>query len=204
MKAFSQFYDDLLPLVTGCPTAMADHALKRAVREWCDRTLCWRDWLADVTTLADENNYDFEVQATQEVVQVLRATLDGAEVDVLSPDNLPTNWRTADWCDRAAIVTTDGVSFTLVPMPSAGQTVAVEVALRPSDTATTVEDFIHARYCAQIAKGAAARLHAMPGKPYTYPASTARAEFESDIARVASEVAHAFSRTPLRVRASFL
>jgi hypothetical protein len=203
--AFTYFYDDLMPLVPGCPMAMANKALLRAAQEWCEKTLCWRAWLDDVTTLTDENTYDFNVVAGQEVVQLLRATLDGQDILVMTPDSIPANWRTSTaWSDRTGIFTQDASSFVLVPTPAADLIVQTEVALRPTNTATGVEDAIFAAYANEIATGAAARLHAMPGKPYTYAASTARKEFQDAIATTASEVWHAFSRAPQRVRASFL
>jgi hypothetical protein len=205
MKVWTQFYDYLMPHVPGCPMAMANLQLRLAAQEWCDKTLCWRAWLDDVTTLTDENSYDFPVTSTQEVVQLLRATLDGQSIEVLTPDSVPANWQSdTSWSRRRGIFTQDAASFVLVPMPAADLIVQTEVALRPSNTATGVEDAIFAAYVNEIATGAAARLHAMPGKPYTYAASTARKEFNDAIATTASEVWHAFSRAPQRVRASYL
>jgi hypothetical protein len=199
------FYDDLLPLVPGCSQAMADKVLLRAAQEWHERTLCWRSWLYDVTTTTDENTYAFGFDARSELVQLLRSRLDGQEQDVLTADSIPANWQAdTSWCDRKGIFTTDNANFVLVPMPAADLVVSNEVALRPSNAATGVDSAIFARYGYEIALGAAARLHEMPGKPYSDANSTARARFETAIARAASDVWHGSSRAPQRVRARFL
>jgi hypothetical protein len=203
--AWIGFYDDLLPLVPGCSQAMADKVLLRAAQEWHERTLCWRSWLYDVTTTTDENTYAFGFDARSELVQLLRSRLDGQEQDVLTADSIPANWQAdTSWCDRKGIFTTDNANFVLVPMPAADLVVSNEVALRPSNAATGVDSAIFARYGYEIALGAAARLHEMPGKPYSDANSTARARFETAIARAASDVWHGSSRAPQRVRARFL
>jgi hypothetical protein len=205
VKLWTTFYDYLMPLAPGCTQAFADQQLRLAAREWCDKTLCWRLWLDDVTTVTDVNEYDFGAATGQEVVQLLRATLDAQDLDVLTADSIPANWRSdTGWSDRQGIFTVDAKTFILVPQPAAGLIAQTEVALRPTIDATGVEDFIFASYVNEIATGAAARLHAMPKKPYSYPQSTARAEFNAAIDKAASDVSHAFSRAPARVRASFL
>jgi hypothetical protein len=205
MQAWENFYPYLLPLVPGCPYPTADLQLRLASQEWCDKTLCWRIWLGDVTTTTDENTYAFGFASGSELVQLLRSTLDGQEQDVLTADSIPANWQSdTSWCDRKGIFTTDGENFVLVPMPAADLVVSNEVALRPSNAATGVEDAIFSAYANEIATGAAARMHAMPGWSFSYPQSTARSEFNEAIASAASDVWHGYSRAPQRVRARFL
>jgi hypothetical protein len=202
---WASFLDDLMPLAPGCTQLMANKVLLRAAQEWCERTLCWRAWLSDVTTTTDENTYAFGLSAEQDLVQLLRSTLDGVEIDVLTADSIPANWQAdTSWSDQRGIFSTDGANFVLVPMPAADLLVANEVALRPANAATGVDSAIFAAYANEIALGAAARLHAMPKKPYSYPQSTARAEFEDSIHKAASDVWHGTSRAPTRVRARFL
>lgn len=203
MKAWNAFYDYLMPLVPQCPQPMANLHLRLAAQEWCDRTLSWREWLDDVTTTGDLS-YDFGVSSTQDVVQLLRATLDGQDLPVITPDQLPSNWRTSSAGCIRGIFTLDTQTFNVVPTQAAGLIVQTEVALRPSNTATGVEDSLFRSYANEIATGAAARLHAIKKKPYSDAQSTARGEFNEAIDKVASEVWHAYSRAPLRTRASFL
>lgn len=205
MKAWTTLYDYLMPLAPGCSQAMADLQLRIAAQEWCDKTLCWRVWLDDVTTEADVNQYDFETGIGQDVVQLLRATLDGHDLEVITVDTVPANWRSdTSFSEHKGIFSVDSETFILVPMPDVGLIVQTEVALRPTNDATGIEDFIFNSYASDIATGAAARLHAMPKKPYSYPQSTARAQFQAAIDSTASDVWHAFSRAPARTRASFL
>lgn len=203
MKPFSAFYDYLLPWVPGCSLAMANLQLRLAAQEWCDRTLCWRQWLDDVTTSGVQEPYDFNTSSGQQVAQLLRANLDGREIAVLTADQVPSNWRTTGASCVRGIFTLDSEAFNVVPTQAAGLIVQTEVALRPSNTATGVEDSVFSSYVEEIAMGAAGKLHAMPKKPWSLPQSASLAMFTDAIDKVASEVAHAYSRAPNRVRASF-
>lgn len=202
MKLWSAFLDDLMPMVPGCPQPMAEFHLRRAAQKFCERTLCWREWLDDQTTAGEETFY-FGVDTKQEVVQLLRATLDGQEMDVISADKLPANWRSGNAVVRG-IFTLDRDSYFIVPTPGTGVVVQTEVALKPSNTATGISDELFRHYVDHIALGAAARLHSTVGTPYSNPQSTARAQFDAAVAEVASDVDKAHSRTANRVRAHFL
>lgn len=203
MKTWDQFYPYVLPQVPGFVLPTVDIQLRLAAQEWCERTLCWREWLDDVTTTATDLQYDFEVDTDKQVVQLLRATLDGQDLEVLTPDQLPSNWRTAAaGCDRG-IFTIDRVSFNVVPQQAADLVVQTEVALKPSITARGVDDQVFSQYVNEIANGAIGRMHMMPGAPWALPNSPLPAQFQAAIDKTASDVWHAHSRAPMRIRASF-
>lgn len=195
MKAWSQFYPYVQPKVPGVVLPTIDFQLRLAAQEWCEKTLCWRDTLDPVTTNGVDRVYDFNVDLTQLVVQILGATLDGNPLDVLSIGDMPSNWRTSDACDKAIFGLFAASQFAVVPLQSTGLSVITEVALMPSNTATGVTDEIFARYVKHIARGALAELQPQGGH---------REAFENAINEVASEVSHSFGNGPARVRASFL
>jgi hypothetical protein len=204
MKTWDQFYDYLLPWVPGCPTPMADLHLRLAARTFCEGTLCWRDWLDDVTTNGTDVLYDFETDTTQDVVQLLHANLDGCSIRVIRQEDVPGDWRTNTCIDRSIFAVSNTEQFAVVPLQAAGLIVQTEVALMPSLTASGVEDHVFKSYVQEIAMGAAASLHALPKKPYSDPQSTAGGRFKAAIDTTATDVLHSFSRAPVRTRARFL
>ena len=204
MKLWSEFYDYLMPWVPGCPSGMADLHLRMAARKFCDGTLCWRDWLDNTTTIANTVVYDFETDTTQDVVQLLHANFDGCSIPVIRQEDVPRDWRTNTCVGISIFALTNAEQFALVPVQAAGLIVQTEVALRPSVSATGIEDHIFNSYAELIALGAAGSLAALPKKPYSDHTSTAEARFREAINDTAADVLHSFSRAPVRVQARFL
>lgn len=204
MKKWADFYDYLLPDVPGCPLAMADLQLRQAAREFCETTLAWVEWLDDVTTVADVLEYDFDLTPLQEVIQLQRATIDDKNLPVASERDIPPDWRVSASMDRC-VFTLDKKAFYVVPAQSAGLLVATQCALKPSQTAAGVEDFIHEQYAEVIASGAKARLMLSPKKPYTDGTLAAyhRGVFDSKCSEIAWQVAKSHGNAPRRTRSHY-
>lgn len=202
MQGWSSFYPDVLRKVPGAIIPVVDMELRKAAQEFCEKTLCWRDWLDPLTTTGTDLTYDFNVSSDQVVVQLLNVTLDNKPIDVLSRSQVPADWRTAGYVGTAAFSMTNRTQFSVIPLQAAGIAIATEVALKPSNTATGVNDDIFGQYKDVIAGGAIGRLHALPG--WGVPGSDYAEKFQEAIARIAIDVFHASSPGPARVRASFL
>lgn len=204
MKKWADFYDYLLPDVPGCPLGMADLQLRLAAREFCDKTLVWVEWLDDVTTVADVLEYDFDLTPQQEVIQLQRATIDDKHLPVLSERDIPSNWRVSASMDRS-IFTLDKKVFYVVPAQSAGLAVATQCALKPSQAAIGVEDFIYEQYADVIAAGAKAKLMLSPKKPYTDGTLAAfhGGKFDSKCSEIAWQVAKSHGNAPRRNRSHY-
>lgn len=200
---WADFYPHVSPLVSGCPYPTIDHHLRLASQDFCQRTLCWRKWLDPVTTTEDEDTYDLNIDGGQEIVQLLRATLDGSKIDVLAQDDLPANWQEGAG-GVSGLFTPDRIQFVVLPVPAADLSVLIEAAVKPSNTATGIDDAVARHYMNHIATGAVARIHAMPGRDFSVANSPSRKEYEDLLAQAASEVFHAFSRAPRRVRGQYL
>ena len=204
MTPWANFMDHLLPDVPGCVPAMAVIALRHAAREFCERTKVWDVWLDPQSTCADAVEYDFEIDRTQEVVKLLQATLAGAPLAILSVNDLPADWNEGGHCPRG-IFTQDRRTFNLLPKMADGLEIRTRVALKPSMTATGVEDSIFSQYAEDICTGAKARLMFSPKKPYTDNALALlhRDTFGGRCDAVARQVEKSFSRTPRRTTAVF-
>ncbi|MCY1167131.1 hypothetical protein D9M73_70880 [compost metagenome] len=204
MKAWSEFYDSLLPDLPGCTPTMANVALRHAAREFCSKTLAWNEWRGPQDTSATSIEYDFDVASTEDVVKLLGATLAGNDLLVLAQNDLPLDWTTAPGC-RSGIVTIDRRSFFVLPQRDAGLAIRTWIALQPSKKGLGVPDALFAQYEEDICAGAKARLMLSPKKPYsdTGLAGVHRLDFDQRIARATRAVEKSFSRVPRRVVAHY-
>lgn len=169
MKAWSEFYRDVLPEVTGCPEPSMNLALLRTAQQFFSRAHVWTVWLDNTTTIADATEYDIELEPGSELVKMKRATLDGRPIRLTTPDSLPDDWKTNSAGIDTCVFTTDNKTITLLPANAAGLILRVEATLKPSNTATGVEDSYFDQYVDIIAMGAKARLMQQQGMSFSNP-----------------------------------
>lgn len=194
MKAWSQFFPDVLPEVPGCPDPMLERALLRSAQDFCAGAHVWRVWLDTITTIASVTEYDIELAAHSELVKLERAAMDGRPLPVITPEMLPDDWHTSASA-RNGVFTHDRKTLTLTTSPAAGLALRVEATLKPSNNATGVEDFLFDQYVDQIAMGALARLMQKSAMPWSNPAKGLELErqFEQAIAGINFQRWRAFS-----------
>lgn len=197
MKTWADFYTFYLADLPGCTSFAAANELRRAAQEFCGRTRVWRVDLDPTITNAKEDTYEFELEDDWLLCKVLAAKLDDADLNILTPSD--------DLRGATGILPLDQTQFTLFPQPGAKQRVYITAALKPSNEADGVEDYVFDHYAEKIAYGAKARLMMRPNKPYSDPAMAERFEekFEQAIADATWNAAKAYSQAPLRTRAKF-
>ena len=205
MKTWNQFYDYLLPDVPDCPLVMANLALRIAAQQFCEKTLAWNEQLDANLIIADTLGYDFNILSSQEVVQLRSATIGDSDLPIISERDLPSDWRT-NGTGRRGCFTLDRTTFYVVPQATAGDSVQVTVALKPSNTATGIGNDIFSNYVDEIALGAKARLQKTPRKPYTDHTLGAnnQVEFDRKCSEIAWQVAKSFGQTARRTKAHFV
>ncbi|MFN5350883.1 MAG: hypothetical protein ACK5A0_15350 [Polaromonas sp.] len=205
MKIWSDFYDNLLPDVPDCNPAMADIALRHAAREFFEKTRVWDELRGPVVTTANTIEYTFTTDTAQEdVVKLLGGTLEDLPLNILSVNNLQSNWQTS--ISRiSGLMTQDRKSFYLLPARTAGLNIKTRIALKPCLVATGIPDEFFNQFVEEICMGAKARLMLSPKKPYTDLSLGAanRQMFEDKIAETARKVEKSFSRTSRRVVAHY-
>lgn len=204
MKVWSQFFSDILIDVPGCPDPTVERGLLRAAQAFCIGTQVWKLWLENITTQANVTEYDFELEPKSELVKLERATLDGRSLLITTPQSLPDDWRTNSAGLADCIFTSDRKTLTLLPTKVAGLVLRVEAVLKPSNSATGVEDFIFDQYGEVIAMGALARLLQQSNTPYSNPAKGLALDerFKESIAAVGFQHWRAFSSARPRSRLS--
>lgn len=167
MKTWDQFFPDILVHVPGCPDPTVEHAVLRAAQEFLDTTRVWKIWLDDTATVADQTEYFLPLESNSELVRLERATLDGRQIDVRAEEDLPADWRSYPNTLSTGVHSTDRKTMVLLPAQQSGLVLMVQASLKPSETATGVENDLFDLYREAISAGAVARLKDEVDKPYT-------------------------------------
>lgn len=180
MATFAQFYDDVLPEVPGCPTALAEKHIKNACIDFLRRTQILRKTISNLdhpggTTPLNLTSTDF-VASTERVIAVLGVWVANKPLTVRSVEQMQEEWP--DWMERTGepmYAVQEDTALWLVPSPAAAQTntIKVRVSYAPNESATTIPDTAFEQYREHIAFGAKGRLLAIPKKPWTDPSIAA-------------------------------
>lgn len=172
-----------------------------AAREFCDRSLIWRDWLACVKSVSPVTEYTFTLPTGAEIVRLEAVTLDDAEVPVESFTAPALDWQASPADLEQQAITDDLVKFRLTGAEVSG-TVKARVALKPTTAATTLPDLLASRYLEGICAGAAARVLSTVGAEFYRPmdAQVLRDAFEASVAAAAGDVFRGLRSQRPRVR----
>lgn len=204
MRPWADFHGDVIPYVIGCPVPSADHALRRSAQEFFERTRVWRVNLDPVIT-STETEYDIELEPQSELVRIERGTIADRPLNVLNADSLPANFRSQPDCHRDSVFTTDRKVLQLANTPAIGEALKLEVSLKPSNTASGIQDFLFDQYVQVIAWGALSKLMLQPNADYVNPklAMVNRQMFEEAMVNVNVANWRGFSSSRPRAKASF-
>ena len=214
--AMTSWYDELLPDMPGLDTPIGLNRIRAAVIDFCQRARCWVIDGAAITSVANTAVYALPAStvASTEDVGVIRVTYNnGTQVTELAPISRARAaakygdaWMTYAG-DPLYFLQDDPSSVRLLPVPSTGlaNALVISIAIKPIRTATVVPDWFFSNYFETIAKGAKARLFAVPKKPWTDLALSQhyQSQFESDILQASSDrSAGDFGKYRLRVIAN--
>lgn len=185
----SAWYPDINMRIIGVPQPTQLIALRDAIRSFCEKTHLWKETLAEIDIVASTNVYTI-TKANAEIVMVLNAKYkqpksDGTESDddqyyTLTPavdetlDRILTGsweWRTtsapseyyiSDYTEPEAWV----LSFTEIPDTASIDGLRVKVAIKPDNSATTVEDFFYSNHKDAITYKACSILYGLTAMPW--------------------------------------
>jgi hypothetical protein len=208
MAAFSQFYDDVLPEVPGCPVALAEKHIKNACIDFLTRTQIMRKTVSNLDHPGGASPLDLTttafVTSTEKVVSVLGVWFNNEPLDIKSVEQMQEEW--ADWMERTGTplyAVQEGTALWLVPSSAAVQTntIRVRVSYSPNESATSLPDAAFEAYREQIAFGAKGRLLAIPKKPWTDPSIAGEylRSYSRTIDALSIKAARGGARAPMRV-----
>lgn len=201
-KAWSDWYNDVLPDVPGCPELIAANAIKLAAIEFCERSFVYLVDHAPIDATDGTGEYDWAPDGSAKVVRPETVWYDKKELTPVTRDQLAdmhAYWP--DWEGTPLYFVQEQLEkLIVVPKPDADLSdgIRAKVSIRPSQSAGGIHAFIWEKYLEPIASGAKARLFAMKRKPWTDGAlaSYHKGVFDDaiDKARLASFKGHVRSR----------
>jgi hypothetical protein len=201
--AWSLLNQEAITFVAGCPVFLVETEVKAAAREFLRRSTAWRDRKVDLlTTVADEDEYAYDLPANAELNRVHVAWNGTTEVDVQVPgeeDDSETADTDTEWMIG---VLEGGQGFRLTPAAStAGVELTGTVSYVTATNAAGIPQWIYDEWHYGIACGAAARLLKQVSRPWSNPQASVMLQEQFDVAiREASNRAGPVTRRPLRVR----
>lgn len=203
-KAFSAFYDALLPELPGCTTGMLDYHLRAVARDFCDRTSAWRAECLAVTSVEDTLTYFLLLgEANTDLVKLTKLVVD----DVLQWQDKqedPDDTEVARYRPHKPPFTLNdaGDQFTLEEQPT-GE-IVFTAAMKPKLTVTTLPDVLFNVHLEAIRTGVLSRLMRMGGKKWTDRdlAVAYEADFNAHMNHAAIAPTRGYVRAPLRTRGS--
>lgn len=165
----------VLPDVPGCPIVMVENAILTAAIEFCDKSLYWTYDHDPITVVANVPEYELSLPDDSQLIQILdTAKLNNKDISQRTRvwlNNNVTNWQTLTqnqpehfYIQRPWVIRLVGI-----PMVTSINGLVLEIALKPTPTATTLPDVVFNEWFEAISYGARSKLMEMPGKEWSEP-----------------------------------
>ncbi len=196
------FLPMVLPYAPGCADIQAEHAVRQAATEFCDRTDAWTLDLDEMLTVAGETDYEMEVDSQSTVTRLLRVRIGGIDVPMVRRGNSAG----IEYSPAQVAMAVDRSTLRILAAPAVDNVpVLVSVALSPSPRAERIDDTVARPHANSIVYGALSRLLMMPGKPFTdmRAAQTFEAKFTEAINTARTRAFYANAHAPARVVPSY-
>lgn len=178
MTAHTSFLDYVLPQVPGATNEMALLEIKNTIIDFCEKSLLLQIDHDPVTAINGIMDYDLEPPSGRLVVKIIRAWYKNIILEPVGPDEIYTpsiyNQNSGALVrreDPRLITQKDARTFSVYPIPNetVSNSITLRVALKPTRTSTSIDDFIFEDYAEIIGHGAISRLCISPDKPYSNP-----------------------------------
>lgn len=166
----AKVWDDFLPLIEpilrSCPRATIRTYLAQVSADFFARTYLWRTEIDAIYLAPNQIEYDLDAEAVvEDVIAVVyeEKVLDRTDLRFIPAERLgETGEPRSFWmyADR---------SIKVFPTPTARGRMTVTAVLKPSRTATGVEDWIYETWADVLVSGTVGRLARLPGKDWTDP-----------------------------------
>jgi hypothetical protein len=212
MKSLSPFMSRILPHVSGCPDVLAQEALLDTAIEFCEKTLVVQQTLDPLPTVSGEVEYTLEAPAHQAVVMPVAAWFNTTMLKPVAANEVRNVQAYTNFVSGFELAEGDPTHYFWVapgsvgmyPIPDATTdgTITVRAALKPTRTATQLEDVLFDDWIDPLVSGTLARLHASKDQIWSSAdRSLLRSrEFRAGVQRARIEQSMGRIRTTLRVQ----
>ena len=171
------FLDYIMPHVPGCLVDIAKHELRNTIIDFCERTLILQRDIDNISVVKGQIDYDLDPPTGYKVCKIMKAWYLSNELIPTAPDMVAApqvyNQSMTDAPSQNGIpggyIQKDNETFSVYPAPaeSVANAITMRVALKPTRTSTSIEDFLFEDYAEVIAKGTLKRLMLQPAKTYS-------------------------------------
>lgn len=173
MSTLDSFLPEVRPWAPGVPDTTAFKALRGAAIEFCERTKLWKYESTTTVLSTDPATSTITKPAGSAVFDIEVSLFDGTELEPKTTrdlDEIMPGWRTGDigTGQPAYITQIEQNTLTLVPATYVDGELYLCLRLKPSQTATTLPDFL-SDYAECLGWGALGRLLTIPGQSYSNP-----------------------------------
>lgn len=170
MKALSAFYPRILPYLPGCSEPMVNQVLVNSAIEFAEASLTIRQNLDPFNTVVGISEYDLDPPSiNHDINRVMGVMVDGKELHPGMAEAIRNDLPTAHAKPRGFYTdrTDNTFMLRLTPPPDGVYPVVVAVTLRPSRSATQLDDDMYNIWIDPIVSGAIARAMMIPDQPFT-------------------------------------
>lgn len=197
-----------MPLDVPYPTAI--NALRMAAIEFCDRSMVYVADLDPVSVVADEATYSLDAPNGTKVVRIEQAWFNGVKLTPTTRLDLARDY--ANWPTITGSPThytqenTEEVILFPKPTSALADGLTMKVALKPSRTATVIENWLLEKYQDDIFYGAKWHLFEMTDKPWANgdAAMYCKAKFDESITAAQLSASKGMGKARLRTTPQYL
>lgn len=208
MSTLANFYDQLMPELPGITTDMVDLHLRETAREFCVTTSAWLSPLAAINLVAAQDTYTLVLPTDSVLVRIKKLTLAGVLLwEESHRDSQDYSFPCPKYVrnDPPFLLSNDLTTITLIPdeVPTAALAggMVITAALKPTESATTLPDFLKSQYSEAMRYGTLARLMMMKKPWVDRPlASEYASRYQKHLNFAAYQAQVGNTRQPLRVK----
>lgn len=199
---FETLADKCLPSVPNCPRFVIIKALREAAIEMCEVSDIWVAEVEDLLVTANISDYDLSPPTGAVINHVLDIyRTNGNSRWALAKTTQQNILTSASTGTPSAYAMTDSNTIQFAPTPSDTATLKVLYSLKPSNTATSIPDFVAKENEDALMYGATYRLLSMPSTSWSNPPMAAEhyRRWRSALGRIVRKVKFGYSGAPLTV-----
>ena len=210
MANFSTLYPRLQTEALGAPPALMDLKIRDAARQFMKEVPAWREDHANIAIVTDQSDYTLTAPTDSEIVRIIYTSFQGTTQNKsrsLAP--VPEIMLRRDYQELEGspqyFMTPKLGTMTLVPTPNinvSGDLTRINLQLRPSRDASTIDDNVLDRWEEDIMVGAVWLMYDMQDQPWTNKAEARRYKlrFIKSWADARRELDKGYNRVDLRVK----
>jgi hypothetical protein len=174
--AFSELVPEVLATASACPTPTIVRNLRNAARELCEQSDCYRFTIDNTVVVANQSDVEIAVPSSTTMHKAVTLQLNSKRIkpfSVVMQDHDDEGWRDKPGTPEYFMRSNETLNAVrLIPTPDTTLTtngLKGEVSLKPSRTATGVDDIFMDRFHSTLVDGALAKLLAVSSAPWFDP-----------------------------------